>query len=291
VSDQPSDTTPTDSAQAAPLDLTVPQQKPAKAGQSDKAGKTGDQAAIGKTAKANSDTLSADDAAAGGTPVDANPAAPTSSDADKQQIARARGEVSADGHEATKVDAPAAAPAATTASGKAADAAAPQFLTATSHTAAAAPTTPVANAAHTAPQAAAVSLADVAIEIASKAVAGEHSFDIRLDPPELGRIDVRLNVDRNGHVTSHLIADRSDTLDLLRRDSAGLERALQDAGLKTSDNGMQFSLRDHSTGQEQRRNGAETAQLVVNDETPLADAMPQGYGRLAGRTGGLDIRV
>jgi chemotaxis protein MotD len=290
VSDQPSDTTPTDSAQAPPLDLTVPQQKPAKAGQSDKAGKTGDQAAIGKTAKANSDTLSADDAAADGKPVDANPAAPTSSDADKQQIARARGEVSADGHEATKADAP-AAPAATTASGKAADAAAPQFLTATSHAAAAAPATPVASAAHTAPQAAAVPLARVAIEIVSKALAGEHSFDIRLDPPELGRIDVRLNVDRNGHVTSHLIADRSDTLDLLRRDSAGLERALQDAGLKTSDNGMQFSLRDHSTGQEQRRNGAETAQLKVNDETPSADAMPQGYGRLAGRTGGLDIRV
>jgi flagellar hook-length control protein FliK len=70
-------------------------------------------------------------------------------------------------------------------------------------------------------------------------------------PPELGRIEVRLAVDRDGHTTTSLIADHSDTLDLLRRDASGLERALQDAGLKTADNSLQFSLRDQSTGQQQ----------------------------------------
>ena len=83
------------------------------------------------------------------------------------------------------------------------------------------------------------------------AQAGKNHFEIRLDPPELGRIEVRLDVDRDGHVTSRLIADRSDTLDLLRRDASGLERALQDAGLKTADNGLQFSLRDQTMGREQ----------------------------------------
>ena len=47
------------------------------------------------------------------------------------------------------------------------------------------------------------------IEIAGKALAGKNRFDIRLDPPELGRIEVRLDVDRDGHITSHMIADRS----------------------------------------------------------------------------------
>ena len=84
-----------------------------------------------------------------------------------------------------------------------------------------------------APQAAAIPLAGVAIEIASKALAGKNHFEIRLDPPELGRIEVRLDVDRDGNVTSRLIADRSDTLDLLRRDAAGLERAL--AGCRPED--------------------------------------------------------
>ena len=66
-------------------------------------------------------------------------------------------------------------------------------------------------------------------------------------------------------MTSRLIADRSDTLDLLRRDAAGLERALQDAGLKTADNSLQFSLRDQTMGRDQS-NTPGAVQLVVDDD-------------------------
>jgi flagellar hook-length control protein FliK len=143
-----------------------------------------------------------------------------------------------------------------------------------------------------APQAAPIPLAGVAIEIAGNALAGKNHFEIRLDPPELGRIEVRLDVDRDGNVTSRMIADRSDTLDLLRRDASGLERALQDAGLKTGNNSLQFSLRDQSTGQQQADGGANTTRLVVEDETPISiEPTSLDYGRLAGRSGGLDIRV
>lgn len=136
----------------------------------------------------------------------------------------------------------------------------------------------------------AVPLTGVAIEIASKAVAGKNHFDIRLDPPELGRIEVRLDVGRDGSISSHVIADRKDTLDLLQRDASGLQRAFEDAGLKTSDQGMQFSLRDHSAGQQQNMPNANTAQLIVEDETPI-ETLPVTYSRLAGSGGGLDIRV
>jgi flagellar hook-length control protein FliK len=140
--------------------------------------------------------------------------------------------------------------------------------------------------------AAAVPLAGLAVEIAGKALAGKNRFEIRLDPPELGRIEVRLDVDRDGNVTSRLTVDRADTLDLLRRDASSLERALQDAGLKTTDNGLQFSLRDQSMSQQQPGNGSDTAQIVVKDDTlPPLDVIPQNYGRLAGQGGGLDIRV
>jgi flagellar hook-length control protein FliK len=136
----------------------------------------------------------------------------------------------------------------------------------------------------------AIPLAGLAIEIAGKALAGKNRFEIRLDPPELGRIEVRLDVDHDGNVTSRLTVDRADTYDLLRRDAAGLERALQDAGLKTADNGLQFSLRDQSANQQQANSG-DTAQLVVQDDTLPTDVTPQIYNRLAGQGGGLDIRV
>src|SRR6185437_16673357 len=100
------------------------------------------------------------------------------------------------------------------------------------------------------------------------------------DPPELGRIEVRMKVDRDGRITSHLIADRSDTLDLLRRDGAGLERALQDAGLKTAGDGLQFSLRDQSSNawQDGRQNQQNLTRLVVQDDAaPVRDPIPASY--------------
>ena len=105
--------------------------------------------------------------------------------------------------------------------------------------------------------AAAVSIAGLPIAIAARALAGSNQFDIRLDPPELGRIDVRLDVDSNGQVTSHVTVDRPETLTLLQSQQPQLERALEQAGLKTADNGLQFSLRDQSfAGTEQWRRRA-----------------------------------
>jgi len=153
------------------------------------------------------------------------------------------------------------------------------------------PATPAAlDKASMAAPAAAVPVSGLAVEITSKARDGKNSFDIRLDPPELGRIHVRLDVSRDGEITSHVIADRSDTLDLLRRDSGALERALQDAGLKTANNGLQYSLRDHGFGRnDQPSQPATTSHLVVSDE-PTETMLPV-YRVLAGARAGVDIRV
>ena len=78
-----------------------------------------------------------------------------------------------------------------------------------------------------------VPIAGLAVEIVARAQDGPKRFEIRLDPPELGRIDVRLDVDHAGKVTSRLVVERAETLDLLRRDAPQLERALQQAGLNT----------------------------------------------------------
>jgi flagellar hook-length control protein FliK len=136
----------------------------------------------------------------------------------------------------------------------------------------------------------AVPLSGLAIEIAGRARAGKNDFAIRLDPPELGRIEVKLSVDRQGQITSHVIADRPDTLDLMRRDASGLERSLQDAGLKMSGNGLQFSLRDQSSnGQQNTGSAVRAPQIIVQDS--LTVDTPRGYTAYGSRIGGLDIRV
>lgn len=232
---------------------------------------------------------------ADGPKAESKPLPPASPDADKEQVGQARGDVPAHAHRGHADAGPAATADANASAAKpAGDAAPPQILPASPH-ALTNPTAAAATAAAPAQplqQQPAVPLNGVAVEIASKAVGGKNRFEIRLDPPELGRIDVRLDVDRNGHVTSRLIVDRQDTLDLLRRDASGLERALQDAGLKTSDNGLQFSLRDQMASQQDHQGDGEQARLVIDDEAmPVADLTAQSYRRLSGRAGGLDIRV
>jgi flagellar hook-length control protein FliK len=137
-----------------------------------------------------------------------------------------------------------------------------------------------------------VPLESLAVEIAVRAQAGRNRFEIRLDPPELGRIDVRLDIDRSGQVTSRLVVERAETLDVLRRDAHQLERALQDAGLKTSDNSLQFSLRDQAFTERNDRSASDSARTLVADpERPATEGAPVAYGLTPRGGGGIDIRV
>jgi flagellar hook-length control protein FliK len=82
----------------------------------------------------------------------------------------------------------------------------------------------------------------LALRIAAKSADGESQFQIRLDPPSLGRIEIHLNMDSQGNAQAQLSADRPQTLDALQRDSGALERALKDAGLDLP-GGLSFSLK------------------------------------------------
>jgi flagellar hook-length control protein FliK len=82
----------------------------------------------------------------------------------------------------------------------------------------------------------------LALRIAAKSAAGENEFTIRLNPPELGGIEVKLHVDAAGKASASLAADLPPTLDLLQRDSATLERVMKETGLDLS-GGLTFSLK------------------------------------------------
>ncbi len=148
----------------------------------------------------------------------------------------------------------------------------------------------------TAATSSAVPLSALPIEIAASARSGKTHFDISLDPAELGRIDVRIAVDRNGQVTSHLTVEKPETLSMLRQDAPQLQRALDDAGLKTGGNGLSFSLRDQpSSGQNGGNgndNGGNARRLIISEDDALpAAAVGRGYGRMLGSSSGVDIRV
>jgi flagellar hook-length control protein FliK len=106
----------------------------------------------------------------------------------------------------------------------------------------------------------------IAVTIARQFRQGTNRFEIRLDPPELGRIDVRLDLGHGGRATATLTADRPETLALLTRDSRALEQMLSDAGVRTDSGSLNFALRDQSG-----RSGQQDQQ----DNTPLPKEAPE----------------
>jgi flagellar hook-length control protein FliK len=137
----------------------------------------------------------------------------------------------------------------------------------------------------------------VPVEIGARVLAGNKRFDIRLDPAELGRVDVSLEISDKGDVSARLTVDRVETLHMLQRDARTLERAFEQAGLKPSDGGVEISLRDPSdqsgSRQQQRQDeeGPRTrrAWVETTEESALvAETVPL---RRAGRLGGVDLSV
>ena len=88
-----------------------------------------------------------------------------------------------------------------------------------------------------------LNLPHVAYEFARNVQNGLSRFQIRLDPPEMGRIDVKMEIDKTGALNARLSVERADTLDLLQRDVRALERALAQAGLDTNKTNLEFSLK------------------------------------------------
>ncbi len=124
--------------------------------------------------------------------------------------------------------------------------------TAATQTGGTAPAQPATQLQVSHPAAAAPDITSLAVNIATKSEAGARHFDIRLDPAELGRVDVRLTVDDAGKAQATLSVEKPQTLELLQKDSTHLERALKDAGLDLSQNGLNFSLKGQ---QQQAGNG------------------------------------
>ena len=84
----------------------------------------------------------------------------------------------------------------------------------------------------------------VAVQLHKAAENGPTNIHMKLVPEDLGTIDISLSIDEGRRVETTIIADRPQTLALLRRDAFLLEKALDTAGLKPEQGSLHFSLRN-----------------------------------------------
>lgn len=119
-----------------------------------------------------------------------------------------------------------------------------------------------------------INMPHMAFEIARQVHAGSNKFQIRLDPADLGRVDVSLDIDKNGTVNARLVVEKMETLDLMQRDQRSLEKALQQAGLDSSKTNLEFSLKQNSSGQQDRGNGTGLPSGSRSGSDDMIDAIP-----------------
>lgn len=95
----------------------------------------------------------------------------------------------------------------------------------------------------------------IGLTIARAAEAGVDRLSIRLNPAELGRIDVKMELGQDGRMTLSVAADRQETLDQLQRNVRDLERSLNEAGFDAGAGDLNFSLRQHNPSSDHDHGG------------------------------------
>lgn len=96
--------------------------------------------------------------------------------------------------------------------------------------------------------------------------AGEDTtIKLKLDPPELGRVEVKMSIDKDNTTKIVLTAEKPETYMMLKQDAEMLERALNDAGLDTNgDLSFELASEDHDFGQDSKQ-GRSSKQDNSND--------------------------
>ena len=87
----------------------------------------------------------------------------------------------------------------------------------------------------------------LAIQIQKNAQNGQNkNFSIRLDPPDLGRVNVEMQFNEKGRALKTILTiERPETHAMLQRDAHMLEKTLENMGLDT-DAGISFELASDS---------------------------------------------
>ncbi|HWW25512.1 MAG TPA: flagellar hook-length control protein FliK, partial [Caulobacter sp.] len=156
------------------------------------------------------------------------------------------------------------------------------------------------------PKAGPETVSHLTTEIASKAVVGKTSrFDVVLQPEGLGRVDVRIEIAKDGKLTAALNFDNPAAAADMRGKSGELRQALAAAGFNVADNALSFdSPSQNQGGQSQNaffnfqdgENGRQAFQgrafrSALGEEIPTLSPSALLPGLRVADSSGVDVRI
>ena len=147
-------------------------------------------------------------------------------------------------------------------------------------------------------------VAQLSAEILKKLDAKTTRFDVALTPDGLGKVDVRIEIGRNGALSASMAFDNAQAAAELRGKSQELRQALSQAGFTIADNALRFDVSSQggqnghnaffhfNEGQDGRRAWSGKAfQSAQTDDAPILSASDLLPGLRMAPDSGLDIRI
>lgn len=138
--------------------------------------------------------------------------------------------------------------------------------------------------------------AQIAAQILRRLEGRSTRFEMALTPDELGRVDVKLDIDSEGRLNARLAFDNPAAATDLRGRADELRRQLEEAGFHLDEDALQFAERDSGSsafdrGQDARdgQSRAFTAAARLNAEIDVAQ--PPGWMALSLSPAGVDMKV
>jgi len=138
--------------------------------------------------------------------------------------------------------------------------------------------------------------AQIAAQILRKLEGRSTRFEMSLTPDDLGRVDVKLDIDSEGRLAARLAFDNPAAAADLRGRADELRRQLQDAGFHVADDAFEFADRDSGSsafdrgqGGDGRQNRAFSAASRLNAETDMIQ--PPRWMALSLTPEGVDLKV
>jgi flagellar hook-length control protein FliK len=103
----------------------------------------------------------------------------------------------------------------------------------------------------------------IKVNITKSAVKNVDTIDIELKPEELGKVQVRMYIHKDGKLHADIIASRQTTAEMLQREVENLSKAFQDAGYDTDKQSFNFSSQEEN--QAGRQSGEQKLQQFIGE--------------------------
>lgn len=116
----------------------------------------------------------------------------------------------------------------------------------------------------------------VAAAIAKNAKeSGPQTISMRLDPPELGKLQVEMKYKKGDPLKVHVVLEKADTATMFQKDAHALESALKDAGVQLDGSSLSFEFsQDNSAFRQAMGKESPSASSRAISETSIVAELP-----------------